>query len=139
MFIDTFFRNNGENPARTVQMLDFREIEKESPTVAKVFLGHVLAEYYGAAAPGPGSDRGQYHGQRSKDDGVPPARRARGGGDRRRADREGAVPRSHAAPGHPPGRYLRGLLWSGAKFQIRFQPGTRSINTIWVSEPFRGK
>ena len=50
-FVDTFHRNAGINPARTVHMSDFREIERHMPELASPFVGHVLAEYLHAARP----------------------------------------------------------------------------------------
>jgi len=135
LLVDTFNANAGINPARTVHMLDFREVGKVSPHLATVFLSHVLAEYYQAARP-----RGR-----------PPAQgNAAFNPAHRHAERvEAQVASELTGEALFPNR-TRNIVASPANtftasygrnlwFVIRFQPGTRSINSIGTSEAFRKK
>ena len=138
-FIDTFFRNDGENPARTVQMLDFRETEKVSPTLAKAFFGHVLAEYYGAARP---------RGQAQITELTPENKKLQNPFHKLGKQVEAQIASELTGKPLGPSKTLKDRFrdnrYSGSygpelKFVYRFQPGTMNTQAIWVSEPLRGK
>ncbi|MBI4600495.1 MAG: VCBS repeat-containing protein [Planctomycetes bacterium] len=133
-FIDTFRGNVGINPARSVHMLDFREVEAASPTLAKVFLGHVLAEYLHAARP-----RGlaPIQTDRAEDRAHKHALRVEAQIASELTGRPlGPSGKREVRPGID---VFEGSYGSDLRFQIRFHPGTRSIRSISTSEALRGK
>jgi hypothetical protein len=120
-------------------MLDFRETESVSPILAQAFFGHVLSEYYGAARP-----RGQAQITTSNTAND----KAFSGFHNRGKQVEAQIASELTGKPLGPGKTLNdgeannryfGTYGPELKFVYRFQPGTRSTQAIWVSEPLRKK